>query len=496
MKKITLVLTGLLLFVSAGYAKCLVKTGDSIVLIGDSITEQGYRWKNDGFYHILSNAVPQAKWTPLGYSGHQIRSWMGMERRSVTDPKVWTNYKDPGWSLKEVFDGKVDIIVIFLGMNDILCPTLRDSEAEMDEWIAKYREFVANLDARCNPRLFVFATITPLTADETSPKNIVRKKLGARLRAFAKSFPKAVVADYGEAIEEATEETLEIDGAYRLVPDFVHPNRLGHLYIAKELCDALDLEDAEDKIEKRIDAQLDALKAKNRGRINVRVNACRATHVSDREFAYNLDFAVCGDDDDKIKVRPILPAGWTSNKAEIKDDEGTFRIRGLPTALSTPVGVEVTSPRGTRREMINLPAPWRVKDETGKWLFYSASDYYTGGSRSGSIDPYQLYFGWVKNTITASRRVWSEKDREVKAVLSHQTFSATLDITVALDGQEVWKQDLNRRGKNRVEKVLNLKKGWNLVELTVSNVSWQRQFAFELEGVAGDNLADLKYSIE
>ncbi len=490
-----IVLAGLIFCAATGYAKCLVKEGDSIVLIGDSITEQGYRWKNDGYYHILSNAVPQAKWTPLGFSGHQVGSWTWMERQSMTDPKVWTNYKDPGWSLKAVFDGKVDIIVIFLGMNDILCPTLHDNEAEMDEWIAKYREFVANLDKRCNPRHFVFATITPLTADRFSPKNIVREKLNRRLRQFAKSFPKAVMAEYGKAIEEAAEDGWEIKSSYKLVLDFVHPDRLGHLHIAEELCDALGLEAAEEKIDDLIEAKEKALEAANRGRINVRVNAVRSNTVTDKEYVYNLDFAVCEVDDDKIQVRPILPAGWTADKTAVKDDNGTFRIRGLPTALSTPVGVEVTLPSGMRREMVNLPAPWKVKDESGTWLFYSASEWYTGGSRSGSIDPYQLYFGWQKNTITAARRVWSEKERDVKAVLSHQTFSATLDLKVTLDGQDVWIQDLNRNGKNRAEKVLHLKKGWNLVEVTASHTSWQRQFAFELEPVAGDNLADLKYSI-
>ncbi len=496
MKKLLPILTGLTLFAATtGFSEGLIRAGDSIVLIGDSITEQGYHWKNGGYYHLLSNAVPQATWTPLGFSGHQIRSWIGMERKSVTDPKVWTNYKDPGWSLKSVFDGKVDIIVIFLGMNDILCPTMRATEADMDEWIAKYREFVSNLDKRCHPRHFVFATITPLTADPLSPKNVVRKKLGERLRAFAKTFPKAVVADYGEAIEEGIEETQEIDGSYRLVPDFVHPDRLGHLYIAKELCDALDMEDAEELFEDRIEARLDAMEAQNRGRVNVRVNALRSTSVTDAAYAYKMDFSVCGVDDDTLKVRPILPAGWTADKAVVKDDEGSFVIRGLPTARTTRIGVEVTEPTGVRTAFVDLPAPWRVKDETGKWLFYSASDWYTGGAREGSIDPYQLYFGWSKNTITASRRIWSEKARDVNAVLSHQTFSATLDIRVALDGVEVWKTDLNRTGKNREEKLLHLKEGWNALDLTVSNDSWQRQFAFELRPVDGDDLDSLKISI-
>ncbi len=491
MKKLLPVLTVLsLVATSTGFTKPLLKNGDAVVLIGDSITEQGDGWKDGGYCNLLKEVVPQVEWRPIGFGGTYISGWLEMERDSMSVTNGWL------LPVKNALAGKVDVIVIALGMNDILRPTIEGSDAGVEKWIADYRTLVSRLVARCRPRQFVFGTITPLTADPLSPKNIIRKKMNARLRAFAKSLPNAVIADYGEAIEEAIEDTLEIDASYRLVPDFVHPNRLGHLSLAKELCDALDLEDAEEVFEDRIEAKTDEMEAKNRGRINVRVNALRSTSVTDKAYAYRMDFSVCGEDDDKMTVRPVLPAGWTADRAAVKgEDEGVFVIRGVPTARATRVGVEVTLPSGTRTAFVELPAPWRVKDRTEKWLFYSASDFYTGGAREGSIDPYQLYFGSRKDTITAARRVWSEKAREVKAVLSHQTFSATLDISVALDRETVWKENLNRNGKNRAEKILKLKEGWNEISLVVSHDSWQRQFAFELEPLAGDTLETLKYSI-
>lgn len=92
--------------------------------------------------------------------------------------------------------------------------------------------------------------------------------------------------------------------------------------------------------------------------------------------------------------------------------------------------------------------------------------------------------------------MWSEKARDVNVILSHQTFSATLDLTVKLNGQEVWKDNLNRNGKNRVEKTLHLNEGWNDVEITCVNHNWQRQFAFDLEPLEGDSLENLKYDIK
>ena len=63
-------------------------------------------------------------------------------------------------------------------------------------------------------------------------------------------------------------------------------------------------------------------------------------------------------------------------------------------------------------------------------------------------------------------------------------------------GAEVWNDDLNRNGKNRIEKTLHLKQGWNAIEITCVHHSWQRQFAFDFEPLDGDDLSDLRYDLK
>ncbi len=475
----------------------LLSDGDTVVLIGDSITEQGFR-NSWGYYHHLTNVLPQVNFIPLGYSGHQVKSWSDMERDSVANTNRWTWYRNPGWNLKTVFDGKVDVIVIFLGMNDILQPSIRDAESDIDRWFADYETFVKNLDARCRPRLFVFATITPLTADPLSPKNVVREKLNDRLRNFAREFPKAVVAEYGAAIEEETEACARVNASYKLVPDFVHPDDAGHVHLAYELCRTLRMECAQSALLKRREFSTVRLLDSQR-ELNVRVDADRLNRVTDDTFVYELSFFVFYPwrDWDPWKVRAVVPDGWTADAPAKRAKTGRFRIRGRPTALTTPVGIELVGPSNhVYRQTVDLPAPWKVRDETGEWKFYSASERYTGGMKPGSIEPFQLYFGWKTNAVTAARRVWSEKARDVKAVFSHQTFSTTLDLALKLNGAEVWKVDLNRRGKNRAEKAVHLNEGWNTVEITCVNRGWQRQFAFDFEPLDGDDLSALKYDIK
>ena len=186
--------------------QCL-KDGDNVVLIGDSITEQGFRnpW---GYYHVLTNVAgkvakaggPKVNFIPLGYSGYQVKSWSDMERDSVTNTNVWTWYRNPGWNLKEVFDGKVDVIVIFLGMNDILQPSMRDTDEDRAKWLADYKTFVNNLRERCHPRQFVVATITPLTMDMLSAKNRVRTKLCDLLAEWAAETPDVACSGFSGGI--------------------------------------------------------------------------------------------------------------------------------------------------------------------------------------------------------------------------------------------------------------------------------------------------------
>lgn len=489
--------------------QCL-KDGDNVVLIGDSITEMAVEqpW---GLYHVLTNVAgevvkaggPRVNFFPLGYGGNRLCDWIAKERRSVTND-VWTWYDKPKLNVKTVLDGKVDIIVIFLGMNDILQPSMRDTDEDRAKWLADYKTFVNNLRERCHPRQFVVATITPLTADPLSPKNVVRRKLNEMLAEYAADTKDAVCCDFGGAIEGVIEMFKWHDHHVLPVPDFVHPRKYGHWKMANDLAYAAFLE-LTCSIPYHANCEFDFAEKK----LNAWLTLPRVSRATDDEQVYGIDgiqlFRGEGENGydnakppERPEVRVELPKGWTADcSAKLSDGFFDFLVRGKPDHVVNPVTV-VVSFRGKElaRETVNIPAPWKLSEDGGPWKFYTATDDYTGGAKPGSIDPYQCFFGWQTNTLRAARRVWSEKERDVKAVLSHQGFSETLDLTVAFDGKTVWTDKLDRNGRNHIEKTLHLKKGWNTLEITCVHHDWQRQFSFDLEPLAGDDLTNLKYDLK
>ena len=53
---------------------------------------------------------------------------------------------------------------------------------------------------------------------------------------------------------------------------------------------------------------------------------------------------------------------------------------------------------------------------------------------------------------------------------------------------------MNRSGKNKVDAEIDLKAGWNEIRIRCDHANWQRQFAFSLVPLAGDDLSGLRYS--
>ena len=478
------------------YKEQIVKDGDTVVLIGDSITEQGFR-KSWGYYHQLTNVLPRVRFVPLGFSGFQVKGWSDMERDSVANTNLWTWYRNPGWNLKEVFDGHVDVVVVFLGMNDILQPSVSDDETSLGKWLFDYAKFVKNLQSRCRPREIVLATITPLTADMTSPKNRVRRRLNNRIRMFAEAAATfgtgmVSVADTGLGVAEGVEETRSANSGYKLVPDFVHPDALGHKILAKELCTAFGCEEEAERLSTEVSEALSEKSQSGETGVSVKLDLVRTWRPGDDEFVYLLGYRVNSVGFAAAEAHIVLPEGWTADERAMVADEGMFFVRGRPKSLVTTIRVDA-GPAGCAA--LDIPAPWKVCDESGEWKVYTATQDYTGGLAPGSIDPYQLYFGSRTNTLRCVRRVKSEKARDVKAVFSHQTFSATLDLTLSLNGRDVFSDSLDRNGKNRSEKVVRLEEGWNDVEVKCVNRDWQRQFSFDFEPLAGDDLSGLEYGI-
>ena len=487
-----------------GFADAWVRPGETVVLVGDAITEQAYR--NDwGFYHALTNAVPGINFVPLGYSGFRVKDWRDLERASVTNAAVWTSYRDPGWNLKTVFDGKVDAVVVLLGISDLMEPSIRDDAADIAVWLADYASLARNLRARMHPRALVFATIAPPAADPAAPQNRVCARLNNRLRMLA-ALTGARIADCGPVIETARLALGSVAPDYRFSPDFDHPDALGHLLIAEELCRVLGLDAAATAIAEQREAR-EAEIVETSAPLTADIALDRSCRPSDAEFVYNLSFNVPSDTRILPEVRVALPPGWTVDEKLLIGEMGTFRLRGAPSGLATRVVVEAAVPlwdessdgptgSETLRTAVDIPAPWRLREGAGEWKVYVARRGYTGGAAPGSIDPAQLYFGGKTNTLTACRRVWSEKARDVRAVLARPTSSATLDLALAVNGASVWKECLGRSGRNRAERNIRLAAGWNTLEIVCTNRGGLRPFAFDLLPLDGDDLEKLRYDIK
>ena len=80
----------------------------------------------------------------------------------------------PPQDVKKTLDGKVDVVVILLGMNDILMPAVGPTGRDRAEWARDYARLASNLWTRTSARTLVLGTFTPLTADPNGSKNRAR----------------------------------------------------------------------------------------------------------------------------------------------------------------------------------------------------------------------------------------------------------------------------------------------------------------------------------
>lgn len=501
---------------------------ERVMLIGDSITEMALTMKPNGFYHQLTNAAARVcpkeglEFIPLGYSGYRVGTWRQMERDA--NKRAFPAKFDKSRSLKSVLDAGAETVVVFLGMNDLLLPTVSEDPASHKVWLADYAAFVTNLAVRCRPRRFVFASITPLTADTESPKNAVRRQLNALLRDYAASVG-ATYADFGAAIEELQAKTRTFRTDYRLVPDFVHPNGLGHTALARELCRALDLEDLAVHFTAKLDAEVQAVEsAVKKPSLSVRLQPERRLDAADAdELTYRIDWHVHGADAAAVDVE--VPTGWRVVRMERTGKHaGAVVVCGAPSRLRNRVvltagaaeAVVDIAPPWRVSEPFDFPTAWRADSATGRaawradavppktenaggaWLLATPTWDYTGAEKGrldpGSLDAFQLFFGGRTDSFYAVRWIKAPEDMELSGVLTHGTFSATLGFHVSVDGVGQFAGTLDRQGGNRTAGPVRLHKGWNRLTVRCDHKDWQRQFAFNLETRDGRKPDGLTYA--
>ncbi len=535
-------IAGVIFLAGSCFAQSLLKANDRIIFVGDSITAQGVGGSR-GFYHQFTNMLHTVypsyhnEVIGLGFSGNTIFSWTDhLEVKSRTE-SVPAN--TGGFDIHTAFAKPAELVIIFLGMNDILSPTVVEDEAVLLTWKEKYRQLIQAIRKRVTPREIVLCEITPLTEDSRSAKNRVRDRLTQLVHELAKEETCRTAAT-GQACFDVVARCRRLHQDYHVIPDTVHPQQpLGHAAIARGMVAGLQ----DDKLTEAFDKIMDVEIAKLRpAKPTVTYwfkpqPGCVATGA---EQTYQLTCFWNDGTEAQTAGVPVLslelPQGWRMDQKPVSATEATFTIHGIPDRIQTPVMIVAKTEKTSVRATVQIPAPWRVmcgpdngqtwqnnrvyvptnaipfmeadllagthflKSFTdGKksyiWQVNTPCVDYTAGDDPNTVAPYSLTFGSANDVLYAVRWVYSDQARPVQIQLSHRTFSATLGFVVWLNGERVMIEDLNRSGKNKVLGQALLKQGWNRLLVRNDHLHWQRQFACALLPVEGDTLEALRYSI-
>lgn len=501
-----------------------LRDGDHLVFCGDSITCHSWTRAN-GCHHFVTNAIERAgrvkgvTVTGLGFCGNTVGSWLGREK-ATRGPNAATELSNRHGDLflpqdvKKTLDGKVDVVAILLGMNDILMPAVGDKDEAREAWARDYARLASNLWARTKARELVLGTFTPLTADPDGPKNRARADMNRRIRQIAKEMS-AIVWEAGPAAETTIAETRRCDPSFREAPDFVHPGDFGHLAMAAAFCRAV----GEDEAAADLDGRRRELMEKRfplKPSVSYRLHPRSLSTPTAERLAYDLVWNVRGMKNPELTFE--VPDGWTCSPRAAQDFEGSVRIVANPNRWRNVVRIRAREGAAVAEVEVPFAAPWCVSEgfdfpsawrgmswqtnavppvtaDQVRWPRLLAGTWdYLGKCSSASVDLYQALFGSVRDSVYIRRRIVSGKPRTVGFVIGTEAFSATLGFVVSLNGAEVWRGTL-ARDANRIEPQaeLSLAAGANELVIRVDHNQWQRQFSFDFKPKAEDSLSDLRF---
>lgn len=522
--------------------KPLLHDGDRIVFVGDSITGQGVN-AQQGWTHLMAEALawshPAGAPTliALGGSGQTVGSWQNVEKNSREQAAT---LDVPGVDVKATLDQPADVVVIMLGMNDVLSPSLSADDAAFDAWATRYRALIAALRERTKPRLLALATIPLCTEDEQSPKNQAIAALMRRLRTLARA-ENAVVLPVHETMLEILWQGRTLRPDFHVTTDFVHPNPAGHFAIAQSMLQGLGEASAAQNLSEKYALKLWRQSAEKLPALSYNIEYLPAALDSDLQSC-KLRFwwtsALPGQNAASTvpQVRLKAPDGWKVTPAHIASATGEFTVTGPFDRLRNPLVLEASAGAVTQRTEVVLPAPWLIGtaglqqiiwldknsrfdpvighlavDDTltrgqdwgkpveiapghpMKWLRHNPSVNYLGGAQSGSVDMAAVTFFQAFEVGYGARWIYSERDRPVQFKLGSQSFGGNDYLAVWMNGDGIYSGHImGDRGKI-VE--TTLRKGWNALVFKSNHLSWQWHFSIDLLETTADDLSDLRFSV-
>ena len=514
----------------------VLRPDDRIVIVGDSITGQSVN-NSAGFKHVLDWALheqyPQGKFVllPLGGSGQTVGSWMNVVK--TTREEQTLDVKDV--PIKATLDQKADVLLIMLGMNDVLSPSLSDKPADYDAWIARYGQLLTTLRERLKPRIIGLATVTMCTEDPAGPKNRALGEMNRRVAKLAGE-QDCLLLPTGQEVQNTLAKGRMYNPDFHVANDMVHPNGVGHAAVAIGMLKGLGETEAARKVDEKYLAPAWKQAAGTFPALSYSVAAQPSPLDSDQvSFQVRYWWTTETPSQTAPTVRLTVPAGWQVSPAQIQAATGTFTVAGRPDHLSNDLTLDASAGAISKQTKLSIPAPWliatglkgqpawpggkfdatkahiplddtlakgdgltkpEVNGQSLTWSRYLATPNYTGGANPASVDMYAVTFTTNFEAAYAARWVYSDHDRPVQLTLASRTFAGSMGLTAWLNGQQLYSAALTDEPKKAATFDSKLTRGWNLLLIRSNHQTWQWQFSVAVTAPAGDDLSDLRISCQ
>lgn len=487
----------------------LLARAERVVFVGDSITGLSENF-SAGYAKQMRQALTDVgrsnafELVCLGGSGQTVLSWRNVVKMSTTT-NVTLDVKSI--YVKDELDKPADTVIIFLGMNDALQPSI--SPDQKAEWLERYQVLIDLLKNRTRVGRFLLAQPTMYTENPDTYKNGLMRTLCSWIDEVAATNKFGVIRTH-EAYQRFWELGRLHNPDFRITYDYVHPGQAGHLALADTFLRALGETQAADRW---FEKNKKALTDDTPGALVYIVNPGPLTAKGWATF-------------DIQNLSAKLPAGWTFKKTisgrtfQLIFENAQNRYAAL---TEIPVTLEGNAASCTRT--IKIFAPWLIKNgfpgqpwnepasynvqknhtpiddqfaqgnvDFSSWKCYVPHNDVNGGAYPGSIDFSSLENGAHFDFAYAAINVIAPKAGKIKLITRTRVFSGTMHDMVWLNGQEVLRHVFYRNKAVPQESIVELKAGVNTLWLKSAHQCWQWQSSIHFED---DQLraADLLYAL-
>ncbi len=505
MKKILLAVAVLCLMTASVFA-------ERVIVIGDSITAQSnldWGYAPAVRKGLADAGVTDVEFVSLGWSGQTVASWHGITERSYTDAKL---HGDRAHILfKTELDLGADTVLIFLGMNDVLCPYIVPTEEGYAKWKADYCKLIDLLRKRVpTAKRFLLCPPTMLTENPYVVKNLIMDRMGEVMREIAKEKNCEILDLRGEIKRFFMNARLQ-DNSFHFTPDCVHPHHDGHLVMAWTILRGIGQEEAAAKVYAQIPQWLTDFNAPG-----MSLFVLNSTEPRKMQIRGHLRGA------EKKELEVICPEGWKLDEiCEMPGDEFEIRLSGDPKELTSILTVKA----GKIQRTIKLNAPFyvskffdgkpfsggaaykpeatcselddailagqdplqaKVDGKTVPWVVYYPQADVTCYYLPNAVDFASVENGQQFQTAYIVRKITSPKAQAVKLNVNALSFSTMAFPTIYVNGKKVYENCVSprhRQAKDSVE--IALQPGENVISARVGHFMWQWAVEFAIEGGEG-----------